>query len=84
MTTSASCLQINDTLAELTAEGCKAEKGDPLPVGVVNMKELRQGAHRYFRYLGSLSAPPCTEGVIWNILGEVFPHGKQCANSNFS
>jgi hypothetical protein len=22
--------------------------------------------------------------VIWNILGEVFPHGKQCANSNFS
>ncbi|XP_047079479.1 alpha carbonic anhydrase 1, chloroplastic-like [Lolium rigidum] len=71
--------QINDTLAELSAEGCKAEKGDPLPVGVVNMKELRQGAHRYFRYLGSLSAPPCTEGVIWNILGEIREMTKEQA-----
>lgn len=71
--------QINDTLAELSAEGCKAEKGDPLPVGVVNMKELRQGAHRYFRYFGSLTAPPCTEGVIWNILGEIREMTKEQA-----
>uniref|UniRef100_A0A453L7N4 Carbonic anhydrase n=1 Tax=Aegilops tauschii subsp. strangulata TaxID=200361 RepID=A0A453L7N4_AEGTS len=27
--------QIKDKLAELSAEGCKAEKGDPLPVGVI-------------------------------------------------
>ncbi|XP_048527785.1 alpha carbonic anhydrase 1, chloroplastic-like [Triticum urartu] len=71
--------QIKDKLAELSAEGCKAEKGDPLPVGVVNMKELMQGEDRYFRYVGSLTAPPCTENVIWNILGEIREMTKEQA-----
>ncbi|KAK3154259.1 hypothetical protein QOZ80_2BG0188260 [Eleusine coracana subsp. coracana] len=71
--------QIKDKLAELYGEGCKAEKGDPLPVGVVDMTELRQGADRYFRYVGSLTAPPCTEKVIWNILDEVREMTKEQA-----
>ncbi|KAM3258636.1 hypothetical protein ACQJBY_050420 [Aegilops geniculata] len=71
--------QIKDKLDELSAEGCKAEKGDPLPVGVVNMRELMHGAHRYFRYVGSLTAPPCTENVIWNILGEIKEMTKEQA-----
>ncbi|XP_020152767.1 alpha carbonic anhydrase 1, chloroplastic-like [Aegilops tauschii subsp. strangulata] len=71
--------QIKDKLAELSAEGCKAEKGDPLPVGVVNMKELMQDEDRYFRYVGSLTAPPCTENVIWNILGEIREMTKEQA-----
>ncbi|PNT68761.1 alpha carbonic anhydrase 1, chloroplastic [Brachypodium distachyon] len=71
--------QIKDELAELYAEGCKAEKGDPFPAGVVNMRELRQGAQGYFRYIGSLTAPPCTENVIWNILGEIREMSKEQA-----
>ncbi|RLN07429.1 alpha carbonic anhydrase 1, chloroplastic-like [Panicum miliaceum] len=71
--------QINEQLAELHAEGCKAEKGDPVPVGVVEMTELKQGGDRYYRYVGSLSAPPCTENVIWNILAEVREMSKEQA-----
>jgi len=71
--------QIKEQLAELYAEGCKAEKGDPLPVGVVDMTELKQGADIYYRYVGSLTAPPCTENVIWNILGEVREMTKEQA-----
>ncbi|RLM80221.1 alpha carbonic anhydrase 1, chloroplastic-like [Panicum miliaceum] len=71
--------QIKEQLAELHAKGCKAEKGDALPVGVVDMTELKQGGDRYYRYVGSLSAPPCTENVIWNFLAEVREMSKEQA-----
>jgi hypothetical protein len=76
--------QIKEQLAELYAEGCKAEKGHPLPVGAVDMTELKQGADRYYRYVGSLTAPPCTENVVWNILGEVVtvPCAKNIVKNN--
>lgn len=71
--------QIKDKLAALYLEGCKAEKGEPLPVGLVDMRELKKGADRYFRYVGSLTTPPCTENVIWNIFGEIREMTKEQA-----
>ncbi|KAF7804401.1 alpha carbonic anhydrase 7-like [Senna tora] len=37
-------------------------------IGVINPLDIiKMGGNKYYRYMGSLTVPPCTQGVIWTI-----------------
>ena len=39
-----------------------------MPGGVIDMNELLPKDQRYYQFMGSLTTPPCTEGVLWLVL----------------
>ena len=39
-----------------------------MPAGAVNMNEILPADQRYYQYFGSLTTPPCTEGVLWIVI----------------
>jgi carbonic anhydrase len=39
-----------------------------MPEGLVDMNQLLPQDQRYYQFLGSLTTPPCTEGVLWLVL----------------
>lgn len=39
-----------------------------LPGALLNLNELLPKDQRYYQFMGSLTTPPCTEGVLWMVL----------------
>jgi carbonic anhydrase len=39
-----------------------------LPTDIIDMNELLPKDQRYYQFIGSLTTPPCTEGVLWMVL----------------
>ena len=39
-----------------------------LPAGLIDMNQLLPMDQRYYQFIGSLTTPPCTEGVLWLVM----------------
>ena len=39
-----------------------------MPAGIVEIAELLPKDQRYYQFMGSLTTPPCSEGVLWMVL----------------
>jgi len=56
------------------------EKGEPTPLAKeVDVKALLPKQLAYYRFSGSLTTPPCTEGVRWLVLKEALTISKEQA-----
>jgi carbonic anhydrase len=48
-----------------------------MPTGLIDMNELLPKDQRYYQFIGSLTTPPCTEGVLWMVLKQPTPLSRE-------
>jgi carbonic anhydrase len=48
-----------------------------MPLGIIDMNELLPKDQRYFQFIGSLTTPPCTEGVLWMVMKQPTQLGRE-------
>ncbi|RHN79546.1 putative carbonic anhydrase [Medicago truncatula] len=63
--------KIEDKFYKLVNENHAGNKNANIALGTFDVNELNKKIYRYYRYVGSLTTPPCKEGVIWNVIGKV-------------
>lgn len=57
------------------------EKGEEWPAPVsIDLTHLLPQDRRYFTYMGSLTTPPCSEGVLWMVMKQPVPVSPEQIN----
>ncbi|GMY25238.1 alpha carbonic anhydrase 1, chloroplastic [Fagus crenata] len=69
--------KIKDQLSELAKEVRAGNEEAHIPVKALETRHMKRQSRKYYRYVGSLTTPPCTENVLWNILGKVRSISKE-------
>jgi carbonic anhydrase len=50
------------------------EKGEPLSARpLIDLNQLLPDDRRYYTYMGSMTTPPCSEGVLWIVMQQPVP-----------
>ncbi|XP_026429987.1 alpha carbonic anhydrase 7-like [Papaver somniferum] len=61
--------KLEDNIVDISGTGAPSE----VNIGLIDPNDIDMSDRRYYRYLGSLTTPPCDDGVIWTIKKKVMP-----------